>query len=237
MTGHERWDELAAGYALHGLAPDEEIAFSDHLETCTQCTASVTEHELVAAQLGSIAHFHETDQAPSWESMHAAILTPRPDAPPVVNLAGRRHRYDLSRRVLAAAAAVAVVAGGGIATWQLTTGGGTARCATSTGCHAIALDAAGRNEASLVVRNTDVTLTSSAMPAARAGMTYVLWQLPRDGHATPITEFNAGPGTTPTTGRLSQAYTDTAAFAISEENAAKPPPSTPSNTLASGTAT
>jgi anti-sigma-K factor RskA len=235
MTEHEYWDELAAGYALHGLAPDEEIVFSDHLESCAECAASVTEHELVAAQLGSISHFHENDQAPSWESIREAIVGAPPGASTVVDLAGHRRRYDVSRRMLATAAAVVVVAGGGIATWQLTSNGG-ADCATSAGCHVIQLDAAaGRSEASLVVRNNVVTLTPTSMPAAPTGKTYVLWQLLRNGRATPVTEFAASSGAS-ASGSLTVAYADTAAFAVSVENAAGAPPAIPSNTLASGTA-
>jgi anti-sigma-K factor RskA len=235
MTEHDYWDELAAGYALHALAPDEEIVFVGHLETCDQCAASVTEHELVAAQLGSISHFPESEQAPSWESMRTAIVGERSDGSTVDDLAARRHRYNLSRRVLAAAAAVAIVAGGGIATWRLTSNSG-GHCSASTGCHVIQLDAvAGRSEASLVVHNNVVTLTPTGMPTAPVGKTYVLWQLPRNGRATPVSEFTAGVGASSATGHLTFAYSDTAAFAVSVESAGTPPPS-PSNTLASGTA-
>jgi hypothetical protein len=234
MNEHDYWDELAAGYALHGLAPDEETSFVAHLETCEQCGASVTDHEFVAAQLGAIAHYREDDEAPSWESMRRAVIGDAPAAAAVVDLDSRRRRYDVSRRVLAAAAAVVVIAGGGIATWRLTTGGNG--CTTSDGCHMIELDAAaGHSEASLVVRGGAVTLTPTSMPAAPIGDTYVLWQLPRTGRATPVTEFTAGSGTK-ATGTLRVAYSDTEAFAVSLENAADAPPSTPSNTLASGPA-
>jgi len=123
MTEHEYWDELGAGYALHGLSVEEEALFIDHLATCEECQASVGDHELVAAQLGSISHYRATDaDAPSWESMRAVVVGDRP-ATEVVDLATRRRRYEMSRRSLTAAAAVVVVAGGGVATWQLTSGG------------------------------------------------------------------------------------------------------------------
>jgi Anti-sigma-K factor rskA len=235
MTEHEYWDELAAGYALHGLSPDEEIVFADHLETCEICADSVKDHELVAAQLGSIAHYREADDdAPSWESMRASIVGARPEAP-VADLAAHRRRYAVSRRVLAVAAAVVVVAGGGVATWQLSTGGTS--CSASSGCHMIRLDAAGGTmEASVVVRNRSVTVTPSGMTAAPAGKVWVLWQLPRDGSATPIGAFTTGGNTAVTTKGLTAAYSDTEAFAISEENAAAAPYSTPSNNLAEGVA-
>jgi hypothetical protein len=237
MTEHEYFDELAAGFALHGLAPDEELIFADHLDNCEICTDSVKDHELVAAQLGSIAHYRDADDdAPSWESMRASIVGARPPAETVVDLAAHRRRYAVSRRVLAVAAAVAVIAGGGIATWRLSTGGSS--CSASSGCHKINLDAAGgATEASVIVRDTSVTVTPSGMPAAPAGKVWVLWQLPRDGSATPIGQFTTGGNTTVTTkGLTAGTYPDTEAFAISEEDATAAPYSKPSNNLAEGVA-
>jgi anti-sigma-K factor RskA len=234
MTDHELWDELAAGYVLHGLAPDEQALFVNHLEDCTRCVSSVSDHELVAAQLGSISHYREADEAPSWESMRDAIIgTPRESS--VVDLSAHRRRYNVSRRVLAAAAAVVVVAGGGLTVWRINSGGGS--CSASAGCHQIQLDAAGgRTLASLVVRNNSVTVTPTNMPAAPAGKIYVLWQQPRNGRATPVGEFTAGTGA-PATATLTDPYPATAAFAVSLEQATGAPPTIPSNTLASGTAT
>jgi len=243
MTEHEDWDELAAGYALHALAPDEEIVFADHLQTCDECAANVTDHEMVAAQLGSIAHYRETDDAaPSWESMRSAIVGSSNAAATatvsnLVDLSARRRRYDVSRRTLAAAAAVVVLAGGGVTIWQLTSNGGSSNCSASDGCHIVQLDAAaGRSLASLVVREDSVTLTPTNMPAAPAGKTYVLWQVPSDADATPISEFTSGTGGPKATGRLRAAYANTHEFAVSLENAATAPPSAPSGLLASGLA-
>lgn len=234
MTDHEQWDELAAGYALHGLAPDEEVAFVDHLETCSVCAASLKEHELVAAQLGSISHFQDIDQAPSWESMRDVILGARPEPSAVADLSAHRRRYNISRRVLAVAAAVAIVAGGGIVTWRLANGGSPS-CSASAGCHRIQLDAGGRTLAAVVVHNDSVTVTPTNMPAAPTGKIYVLWQVPSTGRPTPIGEFTAGSGAPVATSRLSAPYSDTSAFAVSLEQAAGAPPTTPSDTLASGT--
>jgi anti-sigma-K factor RskA len=240
MTDHEHWDELAAGYVLHGLSPDDQASFVNHLETCARCQESVNEHELVTAQLGAIAHHQEPEDAPSWESMRDAIIgskhLPLPASAEVADLTARRRRYNVSRRVLAAAAAVVVVAGGGIATWRIASGGSS--CSASAGCHEIKLDAAGgKTLASLVVHNNTVTVTPTNMPAAPAGKVYVLWQQPRNGRATPLSEFKAAPGAAAPTGALTAPYSDTEAFAVSLEPAASGPPVSPSNTLASGTAT
>jgi anti-sigma-K factor RskA len=237
MTPHGFWEELAAGYALHGLSPDEAERFVAHLETCDECAASMKDHEYVAAQLGSMAHYREHDaEAPSWESMRAAVVGRAPKEPVVSDLrAHRRRRDELSRRTLAAAAGVMVVAGGGIAAWQLTSGGGSS-CVASDGCHRIELDAAGGTAAaSLVVRGGHVTMTPTAMTPAPAGKTYVLWQQPRDGRATPIGEFTAA-SQTPVSVSLRRPYPSTQQFAVSLERSGLPPRA-PSNLLASGLAT
>lgn len=238
MTEHVYWDELAAGYALHGLSPEEQVRFADHLETCEICTASVNDLELVAAQLGSIAHYREDAEAPSWESMRDAIIsTPQAAVHQVDDLAARRRRrYELSRRSLGAAAAAVILAGAGIATWQLTSSGGPS-CSASSGCHTIELDAAGgKAAATLQVRGRSVVMDTSAMAPAPAGKVYVLWQQPSDAPAEPIKEFQAGTSASSVTASLTSAYADTAGFAVSVEPA-NVAPTSPHNLLASGTTT
>lgn len=239
MTGHDYWDELAAGYALHGLAPDEELAFTTHLETCADCAANTREHELVAAQLGSIAHYRETEgEPPSWASMRARIIDDEAvDPAPVADLGERRRRYNRTSRILAAAAAVVLLVGGGIATWQLTTSSAGSACVASSSCHTIKLDAAGgQTAASLVVRGDHVTMDTSGMSAAPAGKAYVLWQLRKDSPAVPIKAFDVQPGSPAVQARLMSSYADTTGFAVSLENAGSLP-AQPHNELAQGVAT
>src|SRR5581483_10933113 len=175
MTGHSEWDELAAGYALHGLTAEDEARFVGHLENCTECAANIKDFDFVAAQLGSIAHYPEaTAEPPTWESLRTAIVGDAREHGGVTDLAGRRRRRDvLARRSLAAAAGVVVLVGGGVATWQLTTGGGS-DCSAADGCHRVELAAAGGNTAaSLVIRGQRVSMTpTSVMAPAPAGKTY-----------------------------------------------------------------
>ena len=77
MTDHQHWDELAAGYALHGLVARGGGGVRRPPRTCPECAASLADHELVAAQLGTISHFQDTDDAPTWESMRDSIVGPR----------------------------------------------------------------------------------------------------------------------------------------------------------------
>jgi hypothetical protein len=238
---HRYWDELAAGHALHGLSDEEEAAFAEHLATCERCAASLSDHELVAAQLGAIAHYREPGDdagAPSWEQVRDAVVgTARPSDPDVADLGARRRRYQASRRVLAAAAAVVVVAGGGVAIWRAAGSGGGTGCRASAGCHVVELDAAaGPRMAAVIVEHERVVVQpTSNMPAAPAGKVYVLWQVPRAAQATPVSEFTARPGSAPETGVLRTAYAQTQQFAVSLESQAHVP-SSPSNDLASGIA-
>jgi hypothetical protein len=34
---HQRYDELAVGWALHALEPEDEAAFARHLSGCARC--------------------------------------------------------------------------------------------------------------------------------------------------------------------------------------------------------
>ena len=50
---HERWDELAVGFALTALEPDEMERFIEHLVAfCPQCQLSVDETASVGAEIG-----------------------------------------------------------------------------------------------------------------------------------------------------------------------------------------
>jgi anti-sigma-K factor RskA len=48
---HAGFEELAVGYALHALEPDEELRFTAHLSSCNDCAGAVAEHERTLAEL------------------------------------------------------------------------------------------------------------------------------------------------------------------------------------------
>jgi hypothetical protein len=90
---HRSWDELAVGWALHALEPEDETRFAAHLAGCPQCVRTVAEtSEVMAAMAGDLppaepseglrerlrAAVEETEQVPPVQ--HAI---PRPDLPPV----------------------------------------------------------------------------------------------------------------------------------------------------------
>ncbi|MGY1731233.1 anti-sigma factor domain-containing protein [Geodermatophilus sp. SYSU D01045] len=50
---HEPFDELAVGWALHALEPEDEALFGAHLPTCPRCTRTVAETSEVMAALAA----------------------------------------------------------------------------------------------------------------------------------------------------------------------------------------
>jgi len=50
-NGHDRFEELAAGYALHALEPEEEHDFLRHLGSCARCDRAVAVHHETLAHL------------------------------------------------------------------------------------------------------------------------------------------------------------------------------------------
>jgi anti-sigma-K factor RskA len=249
MSDHTEWDELAAGYALNALRPDEESAFAAHLETCEACQAAVDDHIFVAAQLGAIAMPSVQLEAPSWSSIRNAVVGSTEDeasarnrlpasVADVVDLSDRRRRYATSTRVLTAAAAVVVVAGGGIVAWRAESGSTTTGCGSTAGCHAVALaSSSGAKAASLTVQGDSITMLPTGMKPAPTGREYVLWQLPADGRPIAVKVFTATGGDAVAKATTAVSYADTTAFAVSEERSGPVPAKPTTPLLASGTAT
>jgi hypothetical protein len=239
VIGHEAWDELAAGYALHALDPDEQHRFDEHLSECPRCTQSLDEHAFVAAQLGAIADGDDSSAAPSWSRMRGGVL----DEEPIDDLAGRRQRYDRTRQWMTAAAAVAVLAGGGVAGWRLSQGSNStasaiSACQAQPSCHVVTLRSAasGATEAAAIVTaDRQVTLLPEHLPHAATGRMYVLWQVPRAGRPAPVTTFTRAADSRQQAS-LTIDYGQLLELAISSEPSGPPPP-TPSKMLAVGTTT
>ena len=232
MSTHEKWDELAAGYALDALEPEEHAEFVDHLGTCARCRELVDEHLLVAAQLGSLAG--DDVSPPPWHAVRAGIVGQPPAAADAdVVVLRRRPRFAVMG---AAAAAVAMLAGGVVA-WQLSQSSGPrplaspAACRQTANCHVIALDGSAGSPAQLLVHDGRVALVPTGMPAPPAGSVWALWQLPRGGAPLLLTEFATGrPSAT-----LKVGFGQTAGFAVSRESA-RTTPTAPTEVVAAGNA-
>ncbi|WP_346623206.1 anti-sigma factor domain-containing protein [Blastococcus montanus] len=138
MTGDHPYDELAVGWALHALEPEDEAAFARHLAGCARCTRTVAEtSEVMAAMARDLplsepspglrsrlrAAVDETEQLPPRGSgavpgvgatRTAAGASAAEQAGPVPVPRGGRTRRQLLPRALAAAAVAAVV---GLGAW------------------------------------------------------------------------------------------------------------------------
>jgi anti-sigma-K factor RskA len=236
--GHERWDELAAGYALDALEPAEEAELMAHLDDCDICRAALRDHEFVAAQLAALAD--DDDVAPpSWSSIRAGIIDAAPAAgPDVIDLTERRQRQSRRLRLMAAAAAVVVVAG--VITAVTVTGGESAResaistCRAQSTCHVVELSRESRERAVALVRGDRMQLLPTHLSGLQSDRVYALWQLPRDGAPTLLRQ--PVPTGRDTSAQLALPYDDTAGFALSVEPSG-PPASAPTTVVAIGTAT
>jgi anti-sigma-K factor RskA len=229
MTGpHERWDELAAGYALDALEPVEEAELMDHLEECETCRAALRDHEFVAAQLGALAEDADV-AAPPWSAIRPGIIG---------DLAERRAR---SRRpMLLGAAAAAVVIAAATVTAVSLSGDTSARdqavsaCHAQTACHVVELSRGSHERAVVIVRDGTARLVPTNLSAPIGGRVYALWQLPSDGKPTLLAQPVSRSASSSTA--LVMPYDDTAAFALSVEPAG-PRATTPTTVVAVGTAT
>ncbi len=79
MTGqrpeHDRFDELAAGYALHALEPGEEAEFFRHAEQCGRCQQALAGYAEVAAAMADLAAPAEASPDLAARIMHAATAS------------------------------------------------------------------------------------------------------------------------------------------------------------------
>ena len=133
---HERYDEVAVGWALHALEPEDEAGFAAHLAGCDRCTGTVAETAEVMAAMATdldpaepsadlrdriraeVARTHQVSAG-----AHRDEPAPVDDVPgPVVaDLATRRRRRaagsaawrSAAPRALVAAGVAAVLAVGG----------------------------------------------------------------------------------------------------------------------------
>ncbi|WP_367129355.1 anti-sigma factor [Saccharothrix sp. HUAS TT1] len=117
MTGERRdercpQEELAVGFAMHALEPDEEARMHAHLPGCARCRETVGTTQEVTAVLGAAVHQHDPPERLRARLMAAIEETPQlpvreePVAEPIP-LAPRRW----GRKLLAAAAALIIVTG------------------------------------------------------------------------------------------------------------------------------
>jgi hypothetical protein len=189
---HERFDELAAGYALHALEPADEQVFRTHLDGCSRCQLEVAAH---VDTLGHLAYAAAPAELPAGilAGIRAEIGGDAAEVVPPARLdvvRARRTRLLSSRSLAGVAAAAVLVLSLGI--WNVALHRDKSASdqrmqqladAVSTlegnAKHRVDLtDAKGLPVAIAVVRadNTVSLVVEGLAPNDRSRSTYVLWQ-------------------------------------------------------------
>ena len=251
--GHARYDELAAGYALDALDPEDERQFLTHLPACPRCRAAVSDFTEITAALAD--SWLADGPSPQLGERIMTAVTHEPGAglpgPGLIadepaaaaaGLAERRHRRRLRAFAASAAAAAVLIAGGAV--WAVRSGSGsaaaplTAGCVRAGACREVTLaDARSHAPAArVIVTGGTAWLIPSGLPADdSARQVYVLWQI--TGAHTPLAvgsfDVRAHAGKPMRIGALAVPYRSTWAFAVSLEHG-RAIPATPSRPIALG---
>lgn len=194
---HARFEELAAGHALHALEPEDEQAFLAHLPGCARCEADLAEHTATLAHLAYAPA--PADPPPSLlDGIRAGVLAsgrevsfPEQAAPveAVDELSRARDRRRMHRATtwMGIAAAAALVISLGVWNTSLRQDrdeqdawGERMRQAVSqlrdndTDTVPLLGDD-GQVVAVALVRGDEMSLVVDGLPVNDAGTTYVLW--------------------------------------------------------------
>ncbi|HEX6345791.1 anti-sigma factor [Umezawaea sp.] len=258
-------EELAVGWAMHALEPDEEALLRAHLPECATCRRTVRNTEAVTAAIGSSVDQHDPPARLRSRLMEAIEHTPQerpapavvtvPDRQEVaepVRLDSRRNRGSNRARVLLAAAAVILVA---VVTGVVGTQLGslseqveaqksrtdqlehTFRLATDPVTRKVVLRSPdGTPMAVLFSGDDDAAVIPEGMPSNDAGsQTYVVWGTSGNSPVA-LATFDVRPGAQDIMLAWNKDAYAHSGFAISLEEG-KVAPASPSAVLAAGQAT
>lgn len=212
LDDHARFEELAAGHALHALEPEDEQLFLAHLAGCARCERDLDEH---AAALAHLAYAPDAAEPPPslLEGIRAGVLASGRGAsfpsvePAPVSLDARRERRAASRASRGAAwtgiaAAAALVVGLGV--WNVglqqdrdAQAEFSTRMAKAVGqlrdesTETVPLRGeAGEVVAVALVRGDEMSLVLDGLPVNEAGTSYVLWGESRYGDKRAVGAFD-----------------------------------------------
>lgn len=253
---HQR--ELAVGWAVHSLEPEEETAFARHLPRCPECTEQVRATERVGEMLARavpqvdppdrlreavLAAARSSTPRARSESVPRPTVAPEPTSPPPASqgspeVGGSVPALSRTRRVLVAAAAVGVLAfgAGWVGSSVLGAGEGTAVTAGAASAQQVVLRAPDTSDPVAVVlaEGDRASVVPVTLGGAAEGESLWLWGT-GDGDPRPLGSMTAGEG-----GVLSvPAGADAGSFtgyAVSAEPSG-PTPDSPTTVIASGAVT
>jgi anti-sigma-K factor RskA len=199
-VNHSDFEQLAAGYVLGALEPDDEHAFQRHLDGCAQCEASVRELEEVVGELAYAAPPVDPP-ATLWASIRREVRPerrhpqPRPSG---LRPGPRRAMRPLLVRLAAAAAIVALAA---LSVWNLDLRDQNAgyrnrvaaleqaaRLLNEPNTSRIALQGGTTHAQATVVASSPQdrgVLIVENLPPLQRGRVYELWGIPERGRGTP----------------------------------------------------
>lgn len=253
---HARFEELAAGHALHALEPEDEQVFVAHLAGCARCERDLAEHEATLAHLAYAPDAAEPSPA-LLDGIRAGVLASDRGAsfpePAPVSLELARRRRDASRTRRAAtwtgvAAAAALVVSLGVsntslrqerdeqAAWSDRLAGAVGQLRDPS-TETVPLEGKGGQVVAVaLVRGTDMSLVVDGLPVNESGTTYVLWGESRYGDRRAVGSFDVRePGLDVLAGmRVQASVSDVTRFMVTHEKGDVAPPIPTLPVLASG---
>jgi hypothetical protein len=267
VTGdHEIYDELAVGWALHALEPEDETVFTAHLAGCDRCARTVAETVEVMAGLAGELSAREPSAALGTRLREAVERTeqqpPEPPPPAATGFPGYDDEHvpvpepppPAWRRALPAlfaVAAVAVILALGVWNVFLTDSRGQAEAAASTrgrildqlltpGRATIApvRDDDGHRVAAIVVREGGMQIVTDGLEVNDADdSTYVVWGMGTD-RPVPLGTFDVVHSQIDlrTVGSTGSGLDDYSAYGISLEPG-RQAPDAPTDVVATGEVT
>lgn len=259
---HASYEELAGGYALHALEPDEEQVFLSHLAACARCERDVAEHEAMLAQLAYApdapeppASLLEGIRAGVQSSGRAAglVLEQEPaSAPSQLERARRRRDETKLRRAgtwMGLAAAFVLVVSLGFWNTSLRQDRDAQDAWSSRMAAAVAElrdddtevvplhGESGDVVAVALLRGDEMSLVVDGLPSNEGGTTYVLWGESRFGDKRAVGAFDVGEQSPDVHQgmRLQDGITDVTKLMVTHEQGDEAPPIPTLPVLASGT--
>lgn len=253
MSEHTDYEELAVGWALHSLEPDDEERFAEHLPGCGQCRRSVDD---ATATLGKLAQ-GIVDTRPPVE-LRARLLSAAAEIPQEtgtkvaeqrpVGWTGAGDSWLPRGRWLVVAAAVVVALAVGMAAWNGVLRHDRGRQSALTARYRQAVteltlpgarlatlqNSGGESIATVAARNGKVSVVTLSLPANdQQRTTYVLWGL-KAAKPTALGTFDVlRSGVDVRAVKLVAALDHYPEFAVSRETG-RAAPRKPSTMLASG---
>lgn len=185
---HAKYDQLAAGFALSALEPEDEMAFRSHLPSCDRCAEALLEH---STTMGHLAYAASSVEPPAsvLEGIRAGMRASRSEdlrpvqAPSSLDAARARkagRTVRLRSALVGVAASLVVVLGavfvaGGLGDENAPTPFEQILAAQLVpGAKSVTLEGAGRAVA--VINGGTVSLVVDGMPVNdRTNSVYVLW--------------------------------------------------------------